>query len=426
MSLWHDGRVRPRGRRAGAGLSALALGLALLAGCTDTEEAPEPTGGATWERTAVLDPWLDAVSTSDVEAANVVVLGDSVSEGYGLSNHLERRWVDRLQAGLRRRAGAPGCPTTPGGWHGTTSLVPADYRAQSLPHPRVAGRADPAPTLGPGGRGLTLRPGASVTWLVDARSVDIGYRTRFAGGPLRVEIDGQVPADGISVPTDADPSAERKVWSSGDLGPGSHRVTVSNPQPATSSHFATVTDLTPFRGDRGRCVHVLDASRSGVSAQTIAQTPTYLKDSLSLDPDLVLVPLGFNDRRAGVRPADFGRSLDTLVRQARSLGYEGPILLVGWFTPGTDGPDWSGYLRQMAARTDHEGVSFIDLSAVLPAARPGSRYYIDGLHPSADGQPLIASSLVEALAPEDEQDTPGSAGTGRDPAQGPDESTRPS
>ena len=29
MSLWHDGRVRPRGRRAGAGLSALALGLAL-------------------------------------------------------------------------------------------------------------------------------------------------------------------------------------------------------------------------------------------------------------------------------------------------------------------------------------------------------------------------------------------------------------
>ena len=84
------------------------------------------------------------------------------------------------------------------------------------------------------------------------------------------------------------------------------------------------------------------------------------------------------------------------------------------------------YLRQMAARTDHEGVSFIDLSAVLPAARPGSRYYIDGLHPSADGQPLIASSLVEALAPEDEQDTPGSAGTGRDPAQGPDESTRPS
>ncbi|EKA59853.1 hypothetical protein B277_16049, partial [Janibacter hoylei PVAS-1] len=51
---------------------------------------------------------------------------------------------------------------------------------------------------------------------------------------------------------------------------------------------------------------------------------------------------------------------------------------------------------------------------------------VDGLHPSADGQPLIASSLVEALAPEDEQDTPGSAGTGRDPAQGPDESTRPS
>jgi lysophospholipase L1-like esterase len=389
-------------RRAGAGLVALTLGLGLLAGCSDDSgEGESATGVAAVESPAVLDPWFDAVRRDDRDAARIVVLGDSVSEGYGLGDHLERRWLDRLQAALRARSGTPECPTTAGGWHGTTSLVPADYRAPTLPDPLLTGPTVLAPTLGPGGRGLTLKPGGAVTWTVTADSVDVGYRTRFAGGPLQIEVDGVVPPHGRAVPTDTDPRAERAVWSSGDLGPGQHTVTVRNALPTTSSTAATVTDLTPFRGDRDRCVHVLDASRSGVSAQTIAQTPTYLKDSLSLDPDLLLVPLGFNDQRADVPAAQFGRSLDSLVQQARGMGYEGPILLVGWFTPQTEPgrPAWSTYLQQMRARAAHERVSFVDLSAVLPRADPRSRYFIDGLHPSAAGQPLIAASLTEILAP---------------------------
>jgi len=86
------------------------------------------------------------------------------------------------------------------------------------------------------------------------------------------------------------------------------------------------------------------------------------------------------------------------------MGYEGPILLVGWFTPAPDPgrEPWADYLRQMQERTEHAGVSYVDLSVVLPPADPRSRYYLDGLHPSAAGQPLIASSLVDLLAPRDE------------------------
>lgn len=394
--------MRRGARRLAAGVVASALGCALLAGCSDdTGEGESASATAAVESAAVLDPWFDAVRRSDETPARAVVLGDSVSEGYGLSDHLERRWVDRLQAGLRERAPAADCPTTPGGWHGTTSLVPADYRAGSLPDPAVSGRVLPAPTLGPGGRAVTLGPGGSISWTVEAESVDLGYRTRFAGGPLQIEIDGRVVETALS--TDTDPRAERRVWSSGDLGPGEHTVTARNTQPTSGSRTATVTDLTPLRGDRDRCVHVLDASRSGVSAQTIAQTPTYLKDSLSLDPDLLVVPLGFNDRRAGIPADDFGPTLDSLVQQTRGMGYDGPIILVGWFTPAPDGtqPGWPGYLRQMHAATSHEGVSFVDLSAVLPPADPTTPWYIDGLHPSAAGQPLIADSLTGILAPPD-------------------------
>lgn len=414
---------------------ALALAAATLAACIGEPEEPyTPSGTAAVEGEAVLDPWFEAVRGDADDAADVVVLGDSVSEGSGLRDHLERRWVDRLQAQLRERSGTPDCPTTPGGWQGTTSLVPAYYQASSLPDPQVRGMTTLTPDLGPGGRGMALEPGASITWKVRAESVDIGYRTRFGGGPFEVRVDGEIPYDGLAVPTDADGGAERRTWSSGGLGPGTHTITVRNDVTGSNARRAVITDLMPYRGDRDRCVHVLDASRSGVSARTISQTPGYLRDSLSLEPDLLLVPLGFNDRRTGSSARDFGESLDSVISQARAYGYDGPILLVGWFTPAPvrGQASWPGYLRVMQGLTRREGVSFIDLSPVLPAADPSSRYFRDGLHPSEQGQPLIADVLTEVLVPPgDGTPTPSgstdpsstSGASSADPAHRPEESS---
>lgn len=405
--------IRTRWRAA----CATAVGLALLGvtGCAPPSPSPDPT--RTFDGYPVLDPWSNAMRAADEDAANVVVLGDSVSEGTGVGNRLENRWVDRLQRSLRRRVGSPDCPASPGGYHGTTSVVPAVYRARGLPDAATAGEVTPLTEVGPGGRAVQLGTGASITWRVDARSVDVGYRTRPDGGTLRVTIDGISPTTALAIPTGITSAGtdrtgmqrpgtervgERVVWSSEGLGPGPHTVTVTNASEAGSTAPVTVTDLTPYRGDRGRCVHVLDASRAGVMASFIAQTPTYLADSLSLDPDLLVVPLGFNDALRGVGPAEFGRVLDSLLEQTREQGYDGPVLLVGWYLPawGSKAPPWHLYLEQMAARTDHEGVSFIDLSAVLPpVATAAGGVYMDSLHPGPRGQELIAESLLEALAP---------------------------
>ena len=380
-------------------IAGLVIG-GVLTGCAAPERPPTST--RTFAGASVLEPWTQALRGSGREAATVVVLGDSVSEGYGIERHLERRWVDRLQRSLRRRAGVPGCPTTPGGFHGTTSLVPADYRAPSLPDPATSGEVTPLTDVGPGGRAVQLGADGVISWRVDARSVDIGYRTRRDGGLMRVEIDGRTAIHGLAVPTGADDEGERQVWSSGELGPGTHTVTVRNASEAGAGTPVTVTDLLPHRGDRGRCVHVLDASRSAVLARSITETPGYLADSLDLDPDLLLVALGFNDARAGAGPADFGRVLDRLIEQVRALGYDGPVLLVGWFTPdlGDELPAWSDYLDEMAERTEHEGVSFLDLSAVLPPVGwAPDGVYRDDLHPGPRGQVLIARSLAEVLGP---------------------------
>lgn len=420
--------IRTRWRTACAVLTGLTL--LGVAGCAPPSPAQDPT--QTFDGYPVLEPWSQAMLDAEDEAANVVVLGDSVSEGSGVEHRLANRWVDRLQRDLRRRVGAPGCSSDPGGYHGTTSVVPADYRARRLPDPATDGEVTPLTQVGPGGRALQLGPGASITWRVDARSVDVGYRTRPGGGTLRVTIDGVTPAPALAIPTgsgpaanapaategtgapqngprakgargtDIDPEGERRVWSSTGLGAGQHTVTVTNGSAVGSDAPVTVTDLRPYNGDRGRCVHVLDASRAGVPARFIAQTPSYLADSLALDPDLLVVPLGFNDALQGVGPAEFGRVLDSLITQTRGHGYEGPILLVGWYVPAwrESIPPWNRYLEQMAERTEHEGVSFLDLSAVLPpvATAPDGVYY-DRVHPGPRGQVLIAESMLEVLAP---------------------------
>lgn len=402
-------------------LVAAAAVLALV-GC-GSGEGEQATGSATVEQQPVLEPWFDAARGSAEEPANVVVLGDSVSEGFGLHAHLERRWIDQLQRGLRAEL-TPGCATTPGGWHGTTSLVPAAYRGTSLPDPATSGSVTDVLDAGPGGRGLSLAPGASVTWTVDARQVDLGYRTRPGRGVLRVEVDGSTAKGSAQLATAAADHGRRQVWSSTDLGAGSHRVVARNVS-RPGGGAVSVTDLRPYRDDRERCVHVLDASRSGVSLRFITEKPDYLADTLALDPDVLVVPLGFNDARSGQTPADFRRSLGRLSAQVRAAGYDGPVLLVGLFEPppGTFAHDWSGYLAAMRATASTEtGVSFLDLSTALPEVRGAPRgTYLDALHPDDGGMDLLAEAMLDALTPRPTPDVPSGSTTapsGSSPAAG--------
>lgn len=382
-----------------AGCLTAVMAMTSLAACADSG-AQQPTASATVEDRPALEPWFDAAAQADDEAANVVVLGDSVTEGFGLTGDLQRRWLDRVQRGLRKESGASGCPTGAAGFHGTTSVVPPRYRAPSLPDPTLEGRVTRAREHGPGGRAVDLAPGASVTWRVEARSVDVGYLTQEDGGRLEISIDEQEPPDGAELSTDAEDEGGRTTWSSGDLGRGTHVITARNASPEESKAEVTVTDLMPYRGDRGRCVHVLDASRSGVSLHTITETPTYVADSLAHDPDLLVVGLGLNDAARGIEPKAFGSDLDDLIGQVRSAGHDMPILLVGWYTP--DWPvAWESYLKQMRQATEHEGVGFVDLSSALPPVEDApAGVYIDGVHPGVEGHRMIAEALLPTLTPD--------------------------
>lgn len=378
-------------------LAGAAAALALAAALT-LPQSPAQRDARVVAQRDVLDPWYQALADSDQAPATVVVLGDSVSEGFGVRDHLDRRWAGQLQDALREQAKAPGCPVGPTGYEGAGTLVPAWYAAGSLPDPQVRGEVEQLSTVGPGGRALSLAPGASVSWEVVASEVAIGYRTGPRGGDLEIAVDGEETLAGRYVQTE-DEVAERRVWHSatGDLR--TQTWTVRN---ASAARRAVVTDLTPFRGDRGRCVHVVDASHSGITARHVSREPGYVHDSVSMNPDLLVIALGFNDARAGTPPAALRTDLVEIVRTTRAAGFSGPVLITSWHRPpaGFFRYDWGDYRTVMRGMAALDGVSFVDVGADLPPVIGApAGIYLDDLHPGPRGQDLIADVMTRTLTP---------------------------
>ncbi|MBD5829723.1 hypothetical protein AWH69_05740 [Janibacter melonis] len=372
-----------------------AVGLAAVVGGPGPPDSRE---GVAVAHSEVLQPWYSALADADVAPATVTVLGDSVSEGYGLGDDLSVRWVSRLQDALRAQDPGSGCPTGPAGFHGTTSLVPAWYAAASLPDPRTTGQVREIGTVGPGGRAVVLGPGATISWDVAASEVAIGYRTGPAGADLEVTTDGEQTLAGRRVSTE-DRVAERRVWHSSGQDLDERTWTARN---LSSDRTVTITDLTPFRGDRDRCVHVVDASHSGISARSVSERVEYIRDSLSMNPDLLLVPLGFNDARAGQTPDELRDSVRTIIATSRRMGYDGPVLLVSWHAPPPAffGRSWSGYRQALSDLDEQDGVAYVDVGAAMPPVVGAPRgVYLDALHPGREGQVIIAEALTRVLSP---------------------------
>lgn len=378
-------------------LAGALVAVALAAGVA-APGAPERRAGVAVAHADVLQPWYDALADAGQAPATVVVLGDSVSEGYGLGEDLSLRWVARLQDALRAQDAEEGCPTGPGGFHGASTLVPAWYAAPTLPDPVTTGRVREVGTVGPGGRAMVLGPGATISWEVVASEVVIGYRTSPVGGDLEITADGEQTLAGRRIAT-KDRLDERREWSSPSQDLAERTWTVRN---LSADATVTVTDLTPYRGDRGRCVHVVDASHSGISARSVGERTEYVRDSLSMNPDLLVVPLGFNDARAGQTPDELRDSVRTVVSTSRRMGYEGPVLLVSWHAPPPAFFDrsWAGYREALQDLDEEDGVAYVDVGAAMPPVVGAPRgVYLDALHPGRAGQVIIADALARVLTP---------------------------
>ena len=135
-----------------------------------------------------------------------------------------------------------------------------------------------------------------------------------------------------------------------------------------------------------------------VSGETSAGGRTRLPAALARHrPTILILELGANDGLRGLRPQLMGDNLRAMIADARTAGAR--VLLVGMQMPPNYG---AAYTRRFAQ-------TYVDVAAdtkvpLIPfllegfADRP-EMFLADGIHPSAEAQPLILDTVWKDLAP---------------------------
>jgi acyl-CoA thioesterase-1 len=144
----------------------------------------------------------------------------------------------------------------------------------------------------------------------------------------------------------------------------------------------------------GRKYRVVNA---GVSGDTTAAGLARLDWQLSQKPAIVILELGANDGLRGLPVADARKNLGEIVARCRAAGTR--VLLAGMQVPPNMGPEYTAAFRDMfpalAAEHDVPLIPFIlDGVAGDPKLNQG-----DGIHPTAEGQAIVAATVWQHLQP---------------------------
>ena len=140
---------------------------------------------------------------------------------------------------------------------------------------------------------------------------------------------------------------------------------------------------------------VINASISGeTSGGGLARLPQAMA---SHDPELVVVELGGNDALRGYPISKVTENLKAMVELAKSQSRQ--VLLVGMQIPPNYGPRYTAAFFDMYAQVAEQTGAvlvpfFLEEVALEPELMQG-----DGIHPTADAQPLLLDMIWRYLEP---------------------------
>ncbi len=146
--------------------------------------------------------------------------------------------------------------------------------------------------------------------------------------------------------------------------------------------------------DAGLAARVVNA---GVSGDTTTGGLARLDWLLRQQPDVLFVGLGGNDGLRGTPLETSEANLRAIVERAQAAGVR--VLLAGMLIPPNYGPDYTEAFAAIYPRLAADlGVPLIPFLLEGVAARPELNLP-DGIHPNAEGQRIVAGTVVEHLEP---------------------------
>lgn len=140
-----------------------------------------------------------------------------------------------------------------------------------------------------------------------------------------------------------------------------------------------------------------DVVNAGVSGDTSAGGLRRLEWSMAGDVEVLVVALGGNDGLRGLPPPELRANLARIIETAKARHVR--VVLAGMEAPPNFGAvytrDFRAVYRELAETYDVTLVPFfLDGVAGVPALNQA-----DGIHPTAEGHRIVASTIWRAVAP---------------------------
>jgi acyl-CoA thioesterase-1 len=142
----------------------------------------------------------------------------------------------------------------------------------------------------------------------------------------------------------------------------------------------------------GREVDVLNA---GVSGDTSAGGLSRIDWVLKTRPEMLVVELGGNDALRGQPLENTDRNLRSIIARGRESGAR--VVLLGMDVPTNYGPDYAGAFAEMYKTIARDEEIVLVPGFVRELATDPALMQPDGLHPTAEGQRLLAERLFPYL-----------------------------
>jgi acyl-CoA thioesterase I len=134
---------------------------------------------------------------------------------------------------------------------------------------------------------------------------------------------------------------------------------------------------------------------AGLSGDTTAGGLRRLDWLLKQDPDVVAVELGGNDGLRGLPLEAIEANLDAIVARAQASGAR--VLQLGTYLPPNYGADYTAGFAALQRRVaEARGTTFVPFFLEGVGGVPELNQ-ADGLHPTAEGQRLVAQGLAPVL-----------------------------
>lgn len=143
----------------------------------------------------------------------------------------------------------------------------------------------------------------------------------------------------------------------------------------------------------GYDVTIINASISGdTTGGGLRRLPDALK---RFDPDLLIIELGGNDGLRGYPTKVMQQNLESMATIASNHGAR--VLIQGMMIPSNYGPAYlKMYTKAFSDAAENSGSLFLPF-LLEPIAEDRSYFQSDGIHPSADAQPLLVKHTLPLI-----------------------------